>query len=88
MKDVFSYQKPNSSYFVFPKITRINADKHADKRGSVSWKFALDLLEKARVAVVPGIAFGPSGEEHIRMSFGRNEKDIDEAMKRIKEYLC
>ncbi|MEK7555462.1 MAG: hypothetical protein AAB516_01420 [Patescibacteria group bacterium] len=47
----------------------------------------MDLLEKAHVAVVPGIAFGPSGENHIRMSFGRSEKDINEAMRRIKKFL-
>jgi len=44
-------------------------------------------LNKAQVAVVPGLAFGPSGEGHIRMSFGRSEKDINEAMKRIKNYF-
>lgn len=74
LKDIFSYQRPNSSYFVFPKILK----------SKNSWHFALNLLEKAHVAVVPGLAFGPSGEGHIRMSFGRSEKDINEAMKRIK----
>ncbi|TRZ64913.1 MAG: pyridoxal phosphate-dependent aminotransferase [Spirochaetia bacterium] len=99
LPEVFSYQKPNSSYFVFPKIartfmerTRTNTEKSQHKsvlgqRKSVSWDFATDLLNKAHVAVVPGIAFGPSGEGHIRLSFGRNEKDIHEAMKRIKNYF-
>jgi len=77
LSDFFSYQKPNSSYFVFLKLL--------PKRNS--WQFALDLLEKARVAVVPGVAFGPSGESHIRISFGRSEKDINEAMRRIKEFF-
>ncbi len=77
LSDFFSYQKPAGSYFVFPKILK----------SKNSWKFALDLLEKAKVAIVPGIAFGPSGESHIRMSFGRSEKDINEAMRRIKEYF-
>jgi aminotransferase len=117
LSDFFSYQKPQGSYFVFPRLTRTNADltrtnaeKHpeaeqarcgagAELRGkspsksacsplrSASWRFALDLLEKAHVAVVPGVAFGPNGESHIRMSFGRSEKDIDEAFKRIKEHF-
>lgn len=77
LSDFFSYQKPNSSYFVFPKLL--------PKRDS--WQFSLDLLEKAHVAVVPGVAFGPSGESHIRMSFGRSEKDINEAFRRIKQYF-
>lgn len=73
----FSYQKPQGSYFIFPKLlTQKN-----------SWQFTLDVLNKAHVAVVPGVAFGPNGEGHIRMSFGRSEKDINEAMKRIKEYF-
>lgn len=77
LSDFFSYQKPNSSYFVFPKILK----------SKNSWKFALNLLEKAQVAVVPGVAFGPSGEGHIRMSFGRREKDINGAMGRVKRFL-
>ncbi|PIR44100.1 aminotransferase [Candidatus Wolfebacteria bacterium CG10_big_fil_rev_8_21_14_0_10_31_9] len=77
LSDFFSYQKPNSSYFIFPKLL--------PKRDS--WEMSLDLLEKAHVAVVPGVAFGPSGESHIRMSFGRSEKDINEAFKRIKIYF-
>jgi aminotransferase len=77
LSDYLSYQKPNSSYFVFPK-TLTSKD---------SWQFAKDLLAKAKVAVVPGLAYGPSGESHIRLSFGRNEKDINEAMKRIKNYF-
>ncbi len=77
LKNIFSYQKPNSSYFVFPKYN-INKD---------SKTFAIDLLEKARVAVVPGIAFGPNGENHIRMSFGRTSKDINEAFDRMERYF-
>ncbi len=82
LPEVFSYQKPNSSYFIFPKIRKKNKQGKAD-----SWVFATDLLNKAKVAVVPGIAFGPSGEGHIRLSFGRDKKDIHEAMKRIKNYF-
>ena len=98
LPDFFSYQKPQGSYFVFPKIIqykevrphKINRqfrEVEPPKIKSTSWNFAIDLLNKAQVAVVPGLAFGPSGEGHIRMSFGRSEKDINEAMKRIKNYF-
>ncbi len=80
MKDFFSYQNPEGSYFIFPQIL---APAYKIFQVKDSWEFALKLLEKAKVAVVPGIAFGPSGENHFRISFGRNEKDINEAMKRI-----
>jgi len=98
LPELFSYQKPQGSYFVFPKIIqykevrphKINRqfrEVEPPKIKSTSWNFAIDLLNKAQVAVVPGLAFGPSGEGHIRMSFGRSEKDINEAMKRIKNYF-
>ncbi len=82
LKDFFAYQKPIGSYFVFPKILPAAYKALGAKQGD-SWDFALKLLEKAKVAVVPGVAFGPSGENHFRISFGRDEKDINEAMKRI-----
>lgn len=77
LSEFFSYQKPKGAYFVFPKLL--------PKRDS--WQFTYDLLEKAGVAVVPGAAFGPNGESHIRISFGRTEKDIDRAFERIKKYF-
>lgn len=76
MKNIFEYAKPNSAYYVFPKIKIGEKD---------SWKFALDLLDKTHVAVVPGVAFGPNGEGHIRLNFGRSLDDIKEAFNRIKK---
>jgi len=87
---IFSYIKPNSAYFVFPKIvTPFNKGGEGDLKGGFtdSWKFALELLDKAQVAVVPGIAFGPNGEGHIRMSFGRSEEDINKAFDRMEKYF-
>ena len=86
LKDFFVYQKPIGSYFVFPKILPMAYKALGAKQGD-SWDFALKLLEKAKVAVVPGVAFGPSGENHFRISFGRSEKDINEAICRIKKIL-
>ena len=77
LSKIFSYQKPSACYFMFPKIL-INKDSRA---------LALDLLEKARVALVPGIAFGPSGEGHLRISFARPTREINEAFNRIEGYF-
>lgn len=89
LQKYFSYQKPGGAYFVFPKILPAAYKNFSAKSGQAknSWDFALKLLERVKVAAVPGIAFGPNGEHHFRMSFGRSEKDIDEAFKRIKEYF-
>lgn len=78
MAGVFEYIKPNSAYYVFPKIKTGYKD---------SWKFAIDLLEKIQVAVVPGVAFGPNGEGHLRFNFGRSEDDINKAFDRIEKYF-
>ena len=88
MAHIFSYVRPESAYFVFPKIL-LNSVDYADNDhgGSLSWKFALNLLEKTKVAVVPGVAFGPNGEGHIRMSFGRSEEDINKAFGRMKRFF-
>ncbi len=91
LSNVFSYAKPNSAYYVFPsfaphfaKATR--GKKAMDGKPKIdSWEFALNLLNKAQVAVVPGIAFGPNGEGHIRFNFGRSKEDINRAFDRIEE---
>jgi len=93
--EVFEYQKPDSAYFVFPRIKKevlkkIIAGLPAEalaKAGGGSWEFAIQLLEKAKVATVPGAAFGPSGENHIRMCFGRSEEDINLAFDRLEEFF-
>lgn len=79
LRNIFSYQKPNSAYFVFPDYSEFSKLD--------SWKFSINLLEEAKVAVVPGVAFGPNGENHIRVSFGRTEEDINKAFDRMEKYF-
>jgi aminotransferase len=76
LNKIFSYYKPESAYFVFPKINETD-----------SWQFALKLLEQAKVAVVPGVAFGPNGEGHIRLAFGVSSEIINEAFDRLEKYF-
>lgn len=71
------YIKPNSSYFVFPKI--LNCQD--------SLSLSLEILEKVQVAVVPGTAFGPNGQGHIRLSFGRTEDQINLAFDRLEKFF-
>jgi len=78
LKEIFQYVKPNGAYYVFPKILLSKNN---------SWDFSIELLEKCGVAVVPGVAFGPNGEGHIRLSFGRSEYDINKAFDRLDKYF-
>jgi aminotransferase len=88
----FEYVRPTSSYYVFPRLRRCINEKteiiNRDRGEMInSWEFAMDLLDKTQVAVVPGFAFGDNGEGHVRMSFGRSREDIKKALDRIGECL-
>ncbi len=81
LSDILDYQVPNSSYFVFPRI------KDPLPLARDSKALAYDILNKVHLALVPGVAFGPSGEGHLRISFGRSLEDIQEGMTRFSEYV-
>ena len=82
LSHIFDYQKPNGAYFVFPRVKDTVPLAH-DSRA-----LAYDLLERAGVAVVPGSAFGPTGESHLRLSYGRSEQDIEEGFRRLDAYFA
>jgi len=82
LSDYLSYIPPLATYFVFPKI---NTKMTANYAGSLV--LAKELLERANLAVVPGIAFGPAGEDHLRLSFGRTRYDIEEGIKRLQLFF-
>ncbi len=79
LDDVFEYQKPKGSYLMFP---RIKLDEGKD-----STKFCKTLLKEARVSTTPGIAFGPTGESHLRMSFCVSDEMINKAFDRMEDYF-
>ena len=70
--------KPKGSFYVFPKIT---------STGLTSREFSMELLNEHRVAVVPGTAFGPSGEGHVRCSFATGLDQIKTAMERMAVFV-
>ena len=47
---------------------------------------ALRLLHEAKVITIPGSGFGPTGEGHIRISFGAVEDELNEAFDRIEAW--
>ncbi|MFW6141241.1 MAG: pyridoxal phosphate-dependent aminotransferase [Candidatus Saliniplasma sp.] len=79
LDEVFDYQKPEGSYLMFPRI------KH--ETGKDSTKFCKTLLREAKVSTTPGIAFGPTGESHLRMSFCVSEDMINKAFDRMEGYF-
>lgn len=79
MNDVFDYQKPHGSYLMFPRILL--------NEGHDSLSFCKKLLQEAKVSTTPGIAFGPSGESHLRLSFCVPEETIHKAFDRMEKYF-
>ncbi|MBT8133483.1 MAG: pyridoxal phosphate-dependent aminotransferase, partial [Gammaproteobacteria bacterium] len=75
---VFSYQAPEGAYYVFPRIMC----KHTSARD-----FSLDLLKQTRVTVTPGSAFGPSGENHVRIAYCVDEDTINLAFDRLEDHF-
>jgi len=79
LNSVFEYKRPEGSYLMFPKIL--------GDQGNDSITFSKNLLKGARVSTTPGIAFGPTGESHIRLSFCVPEEMINKAFDRMEKFL-
>ena len=79
LDSVFQYNKPGGSYLMFPKIL--------GKIGNDSIVFSKNLLKEAKISTTPGIAFGPTGENHIRLSFCVPEEMINKAFDRMEAYF-
>ena len=70
--------QPNGAFYLFCKLpAAIQTD---------SWQFCVELAEQAKVACIPGIAFGPEGEGYIRISYASSMEKLHEACKRIKDF--
>jgi aminotransferase len=69
--------KPEGAYYAFPKFAKDVDD----------YEIAVRLIREAKVAVVPGSAFGLGGENHIRISFGGDEKELREGMQRLVKFV-
>jgi aminotransferase len=77
--ELFEYQRPEGSYLMFPRILA--------RGGEDSASFCKRLLREARVSTTPGIAFGPTGEAHLRLSFCVPEEEINKAFDRIEAFF-
>ncbi|MCK4658795.1 MAG: pyridoxal phosphate-dependent aminotransferase [Phycisphaerae bacterium] len=79
LNSVFEYQRPRGSYLMFPRILL--------EEGKDSAGFCKTLLREAKVSTTPGVAFGPTGERHLRLSFCVPQEEIHKAFDRIEAFL-
>ncbi len=78
LPDLFAYQKPEGAYYIFPRVLPPEFHNSVD--------FCVRLMQEAKVVAVPGSAFGPTGESHIRMSYCMSREQIGEAFDRIEAW--
>ena len=70
--------EPEGAFYVFPCIK---------STGMTSEEFCQRLIEEQKVAVVPGNAFGDSGEGFVRVSYAYSLKHLMEALRRIEIFI-
>ncbi len=71
--------EPRGAFYAFPEVTAAT--------GLSSEDFAQGLLEEERVAVIPGTAFGPSGEGHVRACYATSYEQLEDALGRIGRFV-
>jgi aminotransferase len=71
--------EPRGAFYAFPEVTSAT--------GLSSEDFAQGLLQEERVAVVPGSAFGASGEGHVRACYATSYEQLEEALARIGRFV-
>ncbi|MDK6233354.1 aminotransferase class I/II-fold pyridoxal phosphate-dependent enzyme [Aerococcus sanguinicola] len=69
---------PEGAFYTFPDIREF---------GLTSEEFALELLDREKVAVVPGSAFGESGDGFLRISYAYSIKELERAMDKIENFV-
>jgi len=74
----FRCTRPQGAFYVFPNIKGFKMS---------SEKFSMQVLEKAKVVVVPGTAFGKHGEGYVRISYATSREKLANALSRIKNML-
>ena len=70
--------EPFGAFYIFPSIQEF---------GMTSDEFATKFLERKKVAVVPGTAFGDCGEGFLRISYAYSLKNLKIAMNRLEEFV-
>ena len=78
--------EPEGAFYVFPDFRDVIGHEVAGRVIDSSLELADVLLDKARVALVPGEAFGAPG--YARMSYALSDDDLDEGLTRIAALLA
>jgi len=75
-KGIFSFEVPKGGFFLFLKTDQKDATD-----------LCISILNKAKVGMIPGSTFGPSGKPFIRLCFARDVEVIEAGIDRLKKYF-
>lgn len=70
--------EPKGAFYIFANIKQLKLS---------SMNFTFQVLEKAHLALCPGISFGPNGEGYVRISYPTDIKNIEIGMERLENYI-
>lgn len=73
-----SYE-PAGAFYILVDAHHLDSDSH---------RLAFDILERAHVAVTPGVDFGACAEGHLRFSYANSVENLEEGMNRLERYLA
>ena len=79
-RDIFNVIKPSGAMYLFANVEEYMGENYKNDIEMANY-----ILERAKVAVLPGSAFGQAN--HLRICFAAHEDEIKEGLKRIKEVL-
>jgi aspartate/methionine/tyrosine aminotransferase len=71
--------EPNGAFYVFANAKAFSGD---------SYRFAFEILERAKVSVAPGVGFGKNGEGYLRFSYANSLENLGEGLRRLEVFLA
>ena len=87
LSDIFEYQKPMGAYYILVKVSAKGGSASGRKNPKInSFKLSLKILREAHIITIPGAAFGPNGEGHLRFSFAGETKNIKKGFQRLQAW--
>lgn len=74
--NIFSYQEPKGSFFIFLKTGESDSEN-----------LAMSILKHAKVSLIPGKFFGKSGRPFLRLCYAREKEVLEEGLNRLNRYF-
>jgi aspartate aminotransferase len=76
---------PPGAFYAFLRIADDWTAPPTSTSSSRSWAMVEHLIARGRIGCVPGVDFGPAGENHVRFCFARSRAELDGALESMRE---